>query len=415
MNTKTLLWATAFGGLAALFALPASAGTLTVLASFDGKNGSNPDGALIVSNTGELYGTTFSGGASTTCSGGCGTVFDLTPPALGETAWSETVLTSFNGKNGAGPQGNLVADNAGNLFGATESGTIFRLAPPTAGKASWSETILTRLTSKTGADPLGSLLSDNAGNFYGAAVTGGALGSGTVFKLSPPSAGKTAWTVSVLVTFDVTNGRNPSSGLIADSTGNLYGMTSEGGAFGDGTVFEVTPPATGKKGWTETVLTSFNGTNGASPFGGLITDGKGNFYGTTSAGGTSNNGTVFKLSPPAAGNTTWSETVLTSFNGKDGQYPTGGLIADSAGNLYGTTQLGGAFTTSCIVGCGTVFKLTKPATGKTAWKETVLASFNEKNGFIPVNNLIADSAGNLYGTTYMGGAFGSGTMFEVTR
>jgi uncharacterized repeat protein (TIGR03803 family) len=156
-----------------------------------------------------------------------------------------------------------------------------------------------------------------------------------------PALPATAATLTRLASFNGTNGQYPLAGLIADSAGNLYGTTYEGEASGLGTVFKLTPPAAGKKAWKETVLVSFNSTNGAYPEAGLIADSAGNLYGTTEGGGTSNLGTVFKLTPPAAGEKAWTETVLVSFNGTNGQNPVAGLIPDSAGNLYGTTEEGG--------------------------------------------------------------------------
>jgi uncharacterized repeat protein (TIGR03803 family) len=231
-----------------------------------------------------------------------------------------------------------------------------------------------------------------------------------------------------------TDGGQPAGGLIFDGAGNLYGATIDGGAYGYGTVFELTPAAGG--GWTETVLYSFCPNSGcgdgASPIGGLIFDAAGNLYGTTANGGiqgtppcvyTSGCGTVFELSP--AGNGTWTERVLHAFNdnGKDGFAPAPGLIFDSTGNLYGATSRGGPKSAVCSDGCGTVFKLKPNANG--TWTETVLHSFCHVNGCAgdgiqPMAGLILGAGGSLYGTTYFGGAsskhceFGCGIAFQLT-
>src|SRR5580692_545226 len=167
------------------------------------------------------------------------------------------------------------------------------------------------------------------------------------------------------------DGAYPEAGLTLDAAGNLYGTTSDGYFFDNGTVFQMAPGPNGT--WTETVLHSFNYTYGAYPQGGLIFDGAGNLYGTTSNGGAYAYGTVYKMAPVAGG----IKTVLHSFNGKDGSYPLSGLIFDPAGNLYGTT-FGGDSSCQPPSGCGAVFKLAPGANGK--WTETVLHIFNGKDG-----------------------------------
>ena len=224
------------------------------------------------------------------------------------------------------------------------------------------------------------------------------LGSGIALAMFLPLGTAQAQTLSALYTFTGgADGNNPSTGLVADSSGNLYGTTFNGGAHGDGVVFQVTP------GGAETVLYSFSGSpDGANPAAGLIRLHNGTSYGTTENGGASGGGTVFMLSK------TGVETVLHSFSGgPDGFNPFGALIRDSAGNLYGTTGDGG--TGGCGVGCGTVFKVS------AAGVETVLYSFTGgSDGVDPVGSLIRDSSGNLYGTTETGGAHGNGTVFELS-
>jgi uncharacterized repeat protein (TIGR03803 family) len=204
------------------------------------------------------------------------------------------------------------------------------------------------------------------------------------------------------------DGFNPDAGLIFDGSGNLYGTTFYGGPTGGGTVFELTPKAGG--GWTEKILHSFGGKgDGSEPRAGLIFDGSGNLYGTTSSGGSDGYGAVFELTPKAGGG--WTEKLLHSFivNGKnDGNSPVSGLVLDSSGNLYGTTQYGGTYYV------GTVFELTPKAGG--GWTEKIVHNFdsnNHKDGYSPVAGLIIDATGNLFGTTYSGGTYGYGTVFGI--
>jgi uncharacterized repeat protein (TIGR03803 family) len=375
----------------------------------NGTDGYYPEAGLIVDAAGNLYGTTVAGGAYNS-----GTVFELTPAAGG--GWTEKVLYSFsgNGTDGRAPYAGLIFDAAGNLYGTTQYGgtyglgTVFELTP--AGGGSWTEKVLYSFSGNgtDGATPEAGLIFDAAGNLYGTTYQGGTYGYGTVFELTPAGGG--GWTEQVLHSFNNNgaDGSLPAAGLIFDAAGNLYGTTSYGGTyFYYGTVFELTPAAGG--GWTEQVLHSFNnnGTDGITPLSaGLIFDAAGNLYGTTFAGGTYGYGTVFELTP--AGGGSWTEKVLHNFgNGTDGAGPLAGLIFDAAGNLYGTTGGGSSY------GDGTVFELTPTAGG--GWTEKVLHSFgNGTDGIFPRADLIMDAAGNLYGTTYQGGTYGYGTVFEFT-
>ncbi|MGB8888000.1 MAG: choice-of-anchor tandem repeat GloVer-containing protein [Candidatus Korobacteraceae bacterium] len=268
------------------------------------------------------------------------------------------------------------------------------------------ETVLHSFGNGTdGADPYGaSLIFDAAGNLYGTTRDGGIHGEGTVFKLSPKEGG--GWTETVLHSFENgTDGADPLAGLIFDAAGNLYGTTWLGGLHGFGTVFELSPHG---GSWTETVLHSFgSGTDGTQPLVSLIFDAAGNLYGTTYEGGIHGAGTVFELSPGQGGG--WTEKVLHSFgSGTDGAYPLYGVsLTGSAGNLYGTTYEGG------IHGLGTVFELSPSGGGN--WTEKVLHSFGSgADGASPYAELIFDTSGNLYGTTFAGGIHSSGTVFELS-
>jgi uncharacterized repeat protein (TIGR03803 family) len=419
-----------------LHAAPASAQKLTTLTTFNGIDGKAPYGTLLADGAGNLYGTTAYGGTA-----GDGTVFELIAPKAGQKAWTETVLFSFSGTNGNNPFGTLVADSAGNLYGTTYAGgpssacqagcgIVFALSPPAPGQTAWTETVIYSFDGPSGAASQGGLVLDKAGNLFGTTGFGGAIGDGAIFELTPPKKKGQAWTETVLASFSDQGGgpAYPSGTLLIDKAGNLYG--TGGAGTGYGTVFELSPPAKGQSSWPVTVLHAFSFTDGSGPGRNLIFDSAGNLYGVTIWGGASTAcdasdggrhcGTVFELSPPAAGQTGWTETVLFSFDAADGALPEGGVIMGSAGNLYGTTYVGGSYTKcSAKPACGTVFELSPPASGQTAWTERVLASFDGRDGDGPYGSLIADKAGNLFGTST--GAAGrkksfalDGTVFEVT-
>ncbi len=382
----------------------------TALHSFGrGSDGRNPLGGLVFDHAGNLYGTSEYGGIH-----GGGTVFELSPNGSG--GWTETVLHNFgNGSDGYYPFAGLIVDSGGNLYGTTEGGgvhsggTAFELSPRQGG--GYTETVLHSFGNGTdGYYPEAGLVLDAHGNLYGTTESGGTHSCsggacGTVFELSPRQGG--GYTETVLHNFgNGTDGYFPYYGsLIFDGSGNLYGTTEQGGVHGSGTAFELSPKQGG--GYTETVLHSFgNGTDGVDPEGGLIFDTSGNLYSTTIYGGIHNFGTVFELSPRQGGG--WTETVLRSFDGPNGGYPTAGLIRDSAGNIYGTTYYDGTYYV------GTVFELSPNGSG--GYQETVLHNFDPRApvGAEPDAGLVFDSAGNLYGTTIESGTGGNGTVFELS-
>jgi uncharacterized repeat protein (TIGR03803 family) len=390
----------------------AMAYTLKTIAAFTGPNGATPVAGPVIDKGGNIYGTTFGGGSA-----GAGTAFMVTPPATGKTGWTLKTLVSFNGTNGSNPNAGLVLDNAGNLYGATSAGgtsgngTIFRLTPPAAGKTAWTFATLVNFNGTNGSSPMASLISDSAGNLYGTTKAGGSKNYGTIYRLSPTSPGAKTWNLTTLASFTgYSSGSAPESSLVFGNNGILYGTTS-GDSTGWGVLFSLSPPAAGTSTWKLSTLLSLN-YYGEIPIGGPVIDSAGNLYGTSY--GADNN--VFRLSPPAAGKTAWTLTSLVTFNGKNGNLPYAGLTLDTAGNLYGVTDLGG--TTSFTSNLGVAFMLSPPVAGKTTWPLKVIAYFRGTggNGAQPRGRLAFDSSGNLYGTTSndAGKASGAGSVFMIT-
>jgi uncharacterized repeat protein (TIGR03803 family) len=291
--------------------------------------------------------------------------------------------------------------------------------------AAQTETVLYRFGGgKYGQLPLGLLVADASGNLYGTTFECGAVCSGVVFEVASPTSGH--HTEIVLYSFSGEgDGGNPGAGLVFDAAGNLYGTTNSGGQYRYGTVFELSPPSSQGQAWTETVLYSFQGgSDGANPNSNLMFDADGNLYGNTVNGGGNSCaladecGTVFRLSPPAIPGGAWTETVLHAFGASsdDGWDPSGALVFDKKGALYGTTFNGGLGDESCSDGCGTVYKLTPPAISGDPWKETALwRPEDSSNGNGPAGSLVFGNDGkNLYGTTETGGSTGYGTVFELS-
>ena len=383
---------------------------LTTLVNFNYTDGATPINGLIADAHGDLFGTTDTGGAN-----GDGTVFEIAKTASGY-ASTPTTLVSFNGTDGISPDGSLIADAHGDLFGTTTDGgasgqfgdgTVYEIAKTATGYAS-TPTTLVSFDGTDGKSPEGSLIADAHGDLFGTTTDGGAsgqFGPGTVFEIVKTATGY-ASTPTTLVSFNGTNGAYPTGSLIADAHGDLFGTTEAGGANNAGTVFEIVKTATGYAS-TPTTLVSFNGTDGISPGETLIADAHGDLFGTTSAGGANGDGTVFEIAKTATGYAS-TPTTLVSFDGGNGAFPVAGLIADTHGDLFGTTRFGGAN------GDGTVFEIAKTANGYAS-TPTTLVSFNGTDGFSPdAGSLIADNHGDLFGTAVEGGANGDGTVFEIT-
>ncbi len=407
----------------------AGAQTETVLYGFgsstDYTYGYYPVSNLTFDAAGNLYSTTVGGGANPTA---FGTVFELTPSSGG--VWTPKVLADFGISSGS-PNGGVIFDSAGNLYGVTvgggayQGGVVYELTPQAGG--GWTEKWLHQFGQGTdGKAAIGNLAFDSAGNLYGVTYEGGLYGRGTVYELMPQAGG--LWTEKILHNFSGTgaDGESPSAGVILDASGNVYGTTVSGGANQGhvegyaGTVFELT--RVGSE-WSEKILWSFPQSryDAAGPFDSLIFDSAGNLYGTTSSGGQYfSNGTVFQLSPTAEG--AWTETILHSFgrDSSDGAGPYGNLIIDSTGSLYGTTSQGGKYGCLCSSTGGTVFKLTPGSDG--TWTERILHNLGSgDDGEYPLAGLLMDGSGKLYGTTRFGGGgsggegTGPGAVFEVTK
>jgi len=323
----------------------------------------------------------------------------------------ETILHSFaGGTDGAEPIGGLVSGPNGHLYGTTSGGgngacqggcgTVFELSPN--GDGTWTETQLYSFASEDdGAFPNTGVVFDQAGNLYGATIYGGTNDDGTVFRLTPPAKPGTAWAHTVLYNFvgDV-DGEYCLGNLTLDPAGNLYGAALFGGLYGAGTIFQLVPSQQGQA-WTLNVLHAFQGTNdGLDPFGAVVLDSRGAVYGTTYSG------TVFRLQPPPPGQTAWSLHVLYRL---DSIAAVGPLLVRHPIALYGTTALGGATND------GTIFQLTPPNQPGASWNATTLYEFKGgADGWYPLNGLVADRSGQLYGVTASGGAFDSGTVFRLS-
>jgi len=369
---------------------------------------------------------------------------------------SRTTVHQFAGSaDGAFPQGGVISDAQGNLYGTTEfgganwcrspysipgCGTVFELSPPSQQGGSWIETILHSFNFNRGdgAFPTSSLIRDEHGNLYGTTQVGGRgscvtyfgeMGCGSVFELSPPFRPGEPWSEKVLYSFQGGNdGYEPYAGLVLDAAGNLYGTTVNGGAnaCGCGTVFEIVRPADAGD-WSEHLLYSFNDgppnfQDGQFPYAPLVFDAEGNLYGTTSSGGTDRIcgdqyyyvcGTVFELSPPTSQDGSWTETILYTFD-TYGQGPMGGLIFDQQGNLYGTTALGPGFGGNFLG--GVVFELSPPSQPGGPWTEKTLYALND-NADDPGSYaaLTFDTSGNLLGTSVAWPLSGEGTVFRLNK
>jgi uncharacterized repeat protein (TIGR03803 family) len=407
--------------------------------SFTGNpDGADPHGALTIASDGILYGTTFGGGSNlcSTYAGTfrCGTVFALAPQAGG--GRTASVIYNFGGNpDGAWPDAGLTLGDNGTMYGTTQiggagGGTVFQLAPPSTSGGSWTEEVLYAFPSERGSDshgPEAPVLVFPDRTLYTTAT------DDSVVMLLPPAAPGGNWAGTTIYSFNVNNGlgATPFAGLVSES-GALYGTTYYGSDpdCDCGAVYALSPPSTAGP-WTATAIHSFTGypADGGGSLADLTTGDSGVLYGTTYFGGSGTAcvltnglgcGAVFQLTPPTTSGGPWTETVIYSFTGQngDGAFPSSSLVLGEDGSLYGTTQYGGS-SGSCssygATGCGTVFQLVPPASPGGKWTEKVLHAFTGEgaDGAIPLAGLVLTSSGAFYGTTSSGGSAGLGTVYSI--
>ncbi len=357
---------------------------LSALASFSSSTGTFPEGQLVMDKNGNLFGTTTTGGANAD-----GAIFEL---ARGST--TVTTLASFDGTDGANPSAGLIIDKNGNLFGtataggANGHGVVFELP-----RGSTNITVLGSFDQTTnGSFPGSTLVLDQNGDLFGTAESGGANGDGTIFEIVQGSN-----TITPLASFNNTDGNEPLGSVVLDQNGNLWGTTEFGGPNFAGTIFEL------PKGSTNITSIPFDGTTGGYPLAGLIIDGKGNVYGTSSTGGANGSGYIFEV---AQGTTTIS--TVASFPGNQ-ELHCYGLTMDANGDFFGTVVGGGS------TGDGGVFEAAQGSNSAAFLASFSRTAFISSDGYGPAGGVVLDANGNLYGTNVEGGSFGGGTIFKLRR
>ena len=423
------------------FSFPHAQSQQTVLHKFQaGFDGYEPRSGGVFDKAGDFYGTTFSGGNS---SGGAGTVFEMSPPAMPGGAWTETVIHRFSYHtiaSGLSPWGGLAIDQNGNLFGTAwlggtcgSCGLVFELSPPTRQGGRWRYQIIHDFQDdgRDGINPRADLTVDAQGtHLFGTTASGGTGGCeggcGTVFELTKSGG---VWAETILHScpaqgsgYEASGGTD--GGVAIDQAGDVYGTSLEDGDFHLGSVFELSPPTQGGR-WTYQDIYSFKSeSDGFEPTAGVSFDSHGDLFGTTNSGGIqgcygTGCGTVFRLHQRANG--VWGHTILYAFKGLgDGGTPDAGVIVGANGMVFGTTQIWGTGNGCTGSGCGVAFALTNPG-GSGMWNETVLHTFlHGANGYVPYGELIFGPDGNLYGATQFGGrpacssGFGCGTVYSLT-
>lgn len=366
--------------------------TLSTLANFDGSNGANPHAGLVQGFDGNLYGTTYSGGANNS-----GTVFKSTPTGTLITLYSFCAQSGCT--DGTHPSGGLVQASSGDFYGTTLAGgangygSVFKIT------LTGTLTTLHSFDASDGVSPGAGLILATNGNFYGTTQYGGVTGYGTVFKMTPSGTLTTLY--SFCAQLFCADGTQPYAALVQATDGNLYGTTVYGGGhdnfgycydYSCGTVFKITP--SGALTTLYRFCTQTNCSDGALPAGGLVQATDGNFYGTTAIGGATGNGTVFKITPSRTLTTLYSFCTQVPCSGASD--PVGGLVQATDGNFYGTTYYGG------VDSPGTIFKMTPEGS------LTALESIGEGA------TLIQDTSGAFYGTTAWGGTDDDGTVFTLS-
>ena len=338
------------------------------------------------------------------------------------------VLHTFEqNQRGYQPQTGVIIGPGGSLYGTTPFGgvaglgVVYEVAPPSAPGGTWTETVVHSFSSQNGDwQPNGGLVMGGSGVLYGVTNL-------SAYQLKPPSGSGTDWRESVLQVFSGTNGAgdNAKGSLTLGPNHSLYGATCAGGPaqYPNGIIFRLDPPAASGGAWIATVLYAFSAYlgDGACPIGGFAVSGDGTIYGVTQYGGANDGGTVFQLSPPTSRGGSWTETLLHSFSGQNGDAPLpNGVVIGPDGSLYGTAA--GAYGKQCpYTGCGIVFQLSPPVQPGGAWTETILHAFGgdpSNDGTAPNSPLVFGPNGAFYGTTSSGGGRavgpigGTGTIFE---
>lgn len=359
-----------------------TAQTLKTVVNFDGAvHGANPHAPLVLGTDGNFYGTTYSGGSGN-CSGGCGSIFKVTPGG------TITTLHNFGNTDGARPYAGLIQATDGNFYGTTTlggtlgGGTVFKITP------SGALTPIYSFGGSGGTIPYGGLVQGTDGNLYGTTYQGGLNGHGTVFKITLSGS------LTTIYNFAGTDGGSVYAGLALGSDGNFYGTTYLGGTNNMGTVFQITPTG------SLTTLYNFAGTDGNQPYAALLQGSDGNFYGTTFLGGAFGNGTVFQITP--AGALTTLHSFCSPHDCTDGSNPYASLTQASDGSFYGVTSTAGRFAN------GSVFDVTSAGTLTTVY------SFGTADGHHPYAGVTLAPGGNLYGTTYTGGTANDGTVYSLS-
>jgi len=384
-------------------------------------NTGGPNQNLVADSAGNLYGSTIAGGKNA-----LGGVFELSPPAKGQTAWTERLLYS-SVRTGYKASSPLILDQAGNLYGTFEDGgtknygLVFELVRPAKAKGTWAFKKLYLLKGgNDGYDPNGLIFNASYTSLYFAAFGGEKFYPassrkqptyyGNIHQLTAPAVAGGAWTNQVIYNCTGDAGGNQPGSFIFDNAGNLYGVTGGGGAAAGGDVFELSPPASGTGSWSYNELYAFQDSLTSQADGyiptAIVFGATGNIYGATGDGGAHGFGTLFALTPPAHGQSSWSKTILYNFAGlTDGSNPRGGLTLDTSGNLYGTN--GGNSLDSIA---STVFELSPPASGQTAWTQTTLISAAP----ISFYSGVLSNGGNFYGVMSGNSDVPGGYIFELT-
>jgi len=393
--------------LSASIAARAATPTFTTLYSFTaGGDGGYPQGTLAIDNNGVLYGTT-RGGAN-----GVGNVYSMTPPSSPGGSWTQTVLYSFTGgSDGRFPFSGVVRGPGGALYGVTaegganEGGVVFAVTPPASSGESWTENVLYNFTSGSdGGYPTQALVRGSDGTLYGTTVKGGANGGGVVFALSPPSSPGASWTEHVLFS-------NSSLGFPIGLTyfgGRLYGGIQGNGST-KGAIFSLTPPTAGGGAWTWDAVYRFTGgSDGGDPLANLVGSPDGVLYGTTYSGGAFGYGTAFSLTPPATAGAAWTLATIYNFTQDGGGWGDSLLLVPGSGVLFGAAN-GAGYQDN-----GALFELNPPGSAGGAWTYTTLHYFPQQGSDdFPGGGLTVGPGRVLYGVTFGGGIYTFGSVFAL--